>query len=104
MPAMPNRPSVVPVGATARPDLRVDTPEAASLSFAPLDRPVERAQPASAPELPAPARVPEARSRRPPIVVAGFAAAGGHLGLSEYPVQISKVQAPPLREETLARD
>ena len=24
--------------------------------------------------------------------------------MSEYPVQISKVQAPPLREETLARD
>ena len=24
--------------------------------------------------------------------------------MSEYPVQVSKVQAPPLREETLARD
>ena len=24
--------------------------------------------------------------------------------MSEYPIQVSKVQAPPLRDETLARD
>ena len=38
-------------------------------------------------------------------VAASLASTGGHLGaMPEYPVQISKVQAPPLREETLARD
>ena len=41
---------------------------------------------------------------RPPVVTASLASTGGHLGMSEYPVQVSKVQAPPLREETLARD
>jgi LuxR family maltose regulon positive regulatory protein len=101
-------PSRNPVAARADPhiDPRVDTPEAPSLSFAPLDRPVERVQPASARSgPPAPPRAPGARPRRrPALVVAGLASAGGQLGMSEYPVQISKVQAPPLREETLARD
>src|SRR5574338_1314006 len=101
MPAMPSRQSDI---ATAI--ARVDTPEDASLSFAPLDRPVERVQPASTrPELPSPEQASDLRPRRrPAIVVASLASAGGHLGMSEYPVQISKVQAPPLREETLARD
>jgi LuxR family maltose regulon positive regulatory protein len=97
MPAMPSRQSAA---------ARVDTREAPSLSFAPLDRPVEREQPASTrSDLPAPTRAADGRSRRrPAIVVASLATPGGHLGMSEYPVQISKVQAPPLREETLARD
>lgn len=110
MPGMPNRLSAAATAratATARADPieRVDTREAASVSFAPLDRPVEREQPApTRPDLPSPARAPEARPRqRPAIVVASLASTGGHLGMSEYPVQISKVQAPPLREETLAR-
>lgn len=111
MPAMPNRPTATAPArgdrsTDARVQARVDTPEAPSVSFAPLDRPVERVQPVSArPDLPAPVGAPDAQARRrPPIVVAGLASAGGQLGLSEYPVQISKVQAPPLREETLARD
>src|SRR5690349_6398422 len=105
MPDMPNR---QPVAARVDPRgaARVDTPEAPSLSSAPLDRPVERVQPVPPrSDLPAPARAPDARSRRrPPIVVASLASVGGQLGMSEYPVQISKVQAPPLREETLARE
>jgi LuxR family transcriptional regulator, maltose regulon positive regulatory protein len=61
-------------------------------------------------------RVTESRSRRrrprivveagrPAVAAASLASTGGHLGvMPEYPVQVSKVQAPPLREETLARD
>jgi DNA-binding SARP family transcriptional activator len=99
---MPSRQSAAP----SRTDASVDTREGPSLSFAPLDRPVEREQQAPAhPDLPSPKRASEARPRRrPAIVVAGLASSGGQLGMSEYPVQISKVQAPPLREETLARD
>jgi LuxR family maltose regulon positive regulatory protein len=94
----------------------VDTAADASLSFAPLDRPVEREQPAAPrSDLPTPDRSSDARSRRrrprilveagrPAIVAGSFATTGGHLGMTEYPVQLSKVQAPPLREETLARD
>jgi len=37
--------------------------------------------------------------------VASIVASGGPLGtMSEYPIQVSKVQPPPLRDETLARD
>lgn len=116
MPGMPSRRSAA-----------VDTRADPSLSFAPLDRPVERAQPVDArPDLRPPDRAVEgrARQRRPRLVVEGSphsvatslastapnattastASTGGHLGMSEYPVQVSKVQAPPLREETLARD
>lgn len=39
-----------------------------------------------------------------PAIVAPLHGSGGPLGqLSEYPVQFEKVQAPPLRDETLAR-
>src|SRR4051812_12849638 len=94
----------------------VDTRADASLSFAPPDRRVERGEaiePRSdliPPERASDARPTRRRPRivveagRPPTVASSFASAGGHLGMSEYPVQISKVQAPPLREETLARD
>src|SRR5258706_4427733 len=40
-----------------------------------------------------------------PGIVASIVASGGPLGaMTEYPIQVSKVQAPPLRDETLARD
>src|SRR5437773_4244763 len=40
-----------------------------------------------------------------PGIVASIDTSGGPLGaMSEYPIQVSKVQAPPLRDETLARD
>ena len=107
MPTMPSRPSA---GA-------VDTRRDASLPLAPLDPPVEREQPIDPrPELPAPDRRPDPGSRRrrprlivepnrPAIVAAGHTSTGGHLGvMPDYPVQVSKVQAPPLRDETLARD
>jgi LuxR family maltose regulon positive regulatory protein len=98
----------------------VDTLADASVSFAPLDRPIDREQPGNAAELtaadPAAGRRPDSRTRRrrPRLVVEGVrptatgstrAATGGHLGaMPEYPVQVSKVQPPPLRDETLARD
>src|SRR5437867_11464584 len=49
------------------------------------------------------------RRRRPKIVLVGGAAARGAPGEPaapplDYPVQLSKVQAPPLRDDTLARD
>ena len=107
---MPTMPSRLAAGA-------VDTRRDASLPLAPLDPPVEREQPA-APRLEphAPDRGPDPGSRRrrprlivepnrPAIVAVSHASTGGHLGaMPEYPVQISKVQAPPLRDETLARD
>jgi len=69
----------------------VDMRRATSLSFAPPEPP---------------------RTAHISLVPAGSASAtpshattGGLLGgMSEYPVQITKVQAPPLRDETLARD
>ncbi|MEO5703720.1 MAG: AAA family ATPase, partial [Candidatus Limnocylindrales bacterium] len=93
----------------------VDTRHKPSLSFARLDPAIEHEQPVSPPNLTPPDRASDARSRRPrprivvetgrkDIVAATLASPGGHLGMSEYPVQVSKVQAPPLREETLARD
>src|SRR5690348_15491559 len=104
MPAMPNRQS-------AAVDMRRD----ASLSFAPLDRPIEQGHDdAKAVEAPSRDRAAkDRRQRRPRLVVEGgrpavatasLVSAGGVLGgVSDYPVQISKVQAPPLRDETLAR-
>lgn len=49
------------------------------------------------------------RQRRPKIVVKGGAQAGGAGGSGlaaplDYPVQPSKIQSPPLRDDTLARD
>jgi LuxR family maltose regulon positive regulatory protein len=106
MPGMPSRQSAA-----------VDTRRDGSLSFAPLDRPVERAQPSpTAHDTTASDRVVISRRprRRPRLIVEGLrpgagvasiGSTGGDLGtMSEYPIQVSKVQAPPLREETLARD
>ena len=81
----------------------VDTPAGGSLSFA-------------RPNPPSPSTAPDdsgRAQRRPPIevgqgrppIVAPILDSRGLLGaMPEYPVQISKVQAPPLREQTLARD
>src|SRR5215213_8800067 len=124
MPAMSSRPSVpvrkrLPGNAAGT----VDTRDEPSLSFARPDRPVrheEEAGPAReagpAAAQPAPTRASAARSRgrRPRLIVdpgraasvtGSLASTGGPLGsMPEFPVQISKVQAPPLRDETLARD
>ena len=84
---MPSRPSS---GAVAPSRDAVRSP-------APPDAPV-----APVPAQPAPA-APHAeprKQRRPRIVVKGTAAADA----PDYPVQLSKVQAPPLREDILARD
>ena len=105
MRAMPTRPSAA-----------VDRRDDPSLSFAPLDRPVELAQPSPAhPGKPIPDRAVVTRlpRRRPRLIVEGVrgtvaapsANAAGQLGvMADYPIQISKVQAPPLRDETLARE
>lgn len=102
----------MPSRQSAAVDMRAD----ASLSFAPLDAQTEPAQAIHQQlDLPKPGRVPDTRqprrrprlivkAGRPDMVAASLASTGGHLGMSEYPIQISKVQAPPLREETLARD
>ena len=85
--------------AAADPSL-VDTRPAASLSFAPPNTP-SHLRPSLSPDRPA--RVPVGPGRPP--VVAPFLGSRGLLGaMPEYPIQISKVQAPPLREQTLARD
>jgi ATP/maltotriose-dependent transcriptional regulator MalT/DNA-binding SARP family transcriptional activator len=108
MPAMPSR-------AVAR---AVDTRRDASLPLAPPERPAtSEPRPIRQPDGPEretdAAPDPRAPRRRPRLVVEGVrpalasdpATPGGHLGkMPEYPVQIGKVQAPPVREETLARD
>src|SRR5690242_11717893 len=42
---------------------------------------------------------------RPAVVVPAVPVEGGLLGaMPEFPVQLNKIQPPPLREDTLARD
>ena len=62
---------------------------------------------------PVPATSSRSKRRRPRIVVAGAGKADAHGPTTlasqagaplEYPVQLGKVQAPPLRDETLARE
>jgi DNA-binding SARP family transcriptional activator/tetratricopeptide (TPR) repeat protein len=81
----------------------VDTADDPSLSFA-------------RPNPPSPSTAPDdsgRAQRRPPIevgpgrppIVAPILDSKGLLGaMPEYPIQVSKVQAPPLRDQTLARD
>ncbi|TME10559.1 MAG: hypothetical protein E6I65_08440 [Chloroflexi bacterium] len=106
---MPTMPSRLPAGA---PDARGGTSVPAQLDMpAEPDRQGEAAQALAPPERAASSRL---KRRRPRIVVEGGGkASGGHgpKGTAgqpgsalEYPIQLSKVQAPPLRDETLARD
>lgn len=80
-----------------------DEPLADRLSFAPPNSPSH----------PTSSRGPNLADRRPgvavgpgrPPIVAPILGSRGLLGvMPEYPIQISKVQAPPLRDQTLARD
>src|SRR6185437_16382295 len=93
MPTMPSRPSSGAVTPRRDAPTSPDEDEAA--------KPAEAARPASDRRRPT--------QRRPRIVVraadsvASSALADGAV-LLEYPVQPSKVQAPPLRDDTLARD
>ena len=98
MPTMPNRPSS---GAVAPQHGASTSPAKPEVAGAPHDT-----EPVSVS-----ARRPQGPSaRRPRIVVKGTApsettpAPGVGPAPLEYPVQLSKVQAPPLREDTLARD
>jgi len=84
---MPSRPSA---GAAA-------PSRDASRSPAPPDEPVAPASGRPAPAVP---RTEGTKQRRPRIVVKGATTTDA----TEYPVQLSKVQAPPLREDILARD
>jgi hypothetical protein len=97
MPTMPSRPSS---GAVApRRDAHTSPPESAEGDAAP---PPDPSRPASPQQRP--------RQRRPRIVVARGVSPGGASMTADgavpldYPVQLSKVQAPPLRDDTLARD
>src|SRR4051812_13240501 len=101
MAAMPSR-SQTPVDHGAVRDPSVDTPSHASLSFAPPEPSPRSFQPDGS----------DRKVRRAPIAVGPGRPAivtrnqsGGLLGaMPEFPVQLSKVQAPPLRDETLARE
>src|SRR3954468_17151217 len=94
MPTMPSRPSS---GAIAP---RID----AARPPAPIERAVA---PAEAPPAPA-SRLEPDRDRRPRIVVKGSgarpASPGSNTQPLEYPVQTGKIQSPPLRDDTLARE
>src|SRR5512143_2303348 len=84
--------------------LRVDTASAPSVSFAPPE-PAQGSRDARPTLRPVPERpaVPVGPGR--PAIVVPTLASGGLLGaMPEYPIQVTKVQAPPLREATLARD
>src|SRR5438093_1752173 len=106
---MPPMPSRLPAGSPAA---RGGTSVPAQLDMpAEPDRQGEAAQALAPPERAASSQL---KRRRPRIVVEGGGkASGGHgpKGTAgqpgsalEYPIQLSKVQAPPLRDETLARD
>ncbi len=80
----------------------IDTPSGASVSFAPPEPSAGERGPRREGQADR-AGVPVGPGR--PAIVAPTRGSGGLLGpVSEYPVQLDKVQAPPLRDETLARD
>jgi len=80
----------------------IDTRLRPSVSFAPAEPRVDERGPRH--DGPA-GRVGVPMGPGRPAIVAPMHGAGGLLGqVSDYPVQIEKVQAPPLRDETLARD
>src|SRR6185369_10910012 len=102
MPTMPSRPSS---GAVAPRRDAVTSPNQGEVAA-----PVDPARPTPVDVLrPATVR-PRPKRARPRIVVAGGVTASALSGSGDgvvpldYPVQLSKVQAPPLRDETLARD
>jgi ATP/maltotriose-dependent transcriptional regulator MalT len=108
MPTMPSRPQVAV--RKPLPDDQpgsVDTPSAGSLSVPPLDRPIEQGQATtSSGDRRSPRRRPRliVEGNSPGNATIGRAPTGGPFGvIPEFPVQVSKVQAPPLRDETLAR-
>ena len=79
----------------------IDIVSRPSVSFAPPEPGVRERGP-QRDGLPDRVAVPMGPGR--PAIVAPWHGSGGPLGqVSEYPVQIEKVQAPPLRDETLAR-
>ncbi len=81
---------------------RIDIASRPSVSFAPPEPPPFERGPRAVGQ-PDGVGVPVGPGR--PAIVAPPRDSGGMLGrMSEYPVQFEKVQAPPLREETLARD
>jgi DNA-binding SARP family transcriptional activator len=84
-------------------DSHVDTRDGTSLSFA---RPNPPSPPTSIDRLLRAGRVtPVAVGPGRPRIVAPILDPKGLLGtMPEYPIQISKVQAPPLRDQTLARE
>ena len=80
----------------------IDTPSGASVSFAPPEPSAGERGPRREGQADR-AAVPVGPGR--PAIVAPTRGSGGLLGpVSEYLVQLDKVQAPPLRDETLARD
>src|SRR6185312_8391209 len=87
MPTMPSRPSA---GAAAPTRDAARTPA----------QPDEAVAPESGRLAPAVPRTEGTRQRRPRIVVRGASTTDA----TDYPVQLSKVQPPPLREDILARD
>jgi len=81
----------------------VDTAIGRSLSFAPPEASIRSTLPNDPDH--GPRRVPIAVGPGRPAQVSPALPSGGLLGaMPEFPIQISKVQPPPLREQTLARD
>src|SRR4051794_36552796 len=98
----------------------VDTRRGASLSFAPPEPTAPSlAQPLAQPLAPSPLPSAAQHTAIPPTprplmpraadpgssIPVSLAGSGGLLGvMSEYPVQLEKVQVPPLRDDILARE
>jgi len=81
---------------------RVDTARRASVEFAPPEPPKRVPDPTRTALSGERSGVPVGPGR--PAIVAPQLGSGGQLGsMTEYPVQIGKVQPPPLRDETLER-
>jgi ATP/maltotriose-dependent transcriptional regulator MalT/DNA-binding SARP family transcriptional activator len=110
MPTMPSRPAAG-VAAPRRKSTNTEPPSGSPV--APEDAAPDEAAPSSAEGPSGARRSAEARTaRRPRIRVEGATASGARAvpaagqvpAPSDYPVQLGKVQAPLLRDDTLARD
>ena len=89
------------MGAMPRPEQNalIDTASWRSVSFAPPDQPVGGARPTASG-----LRVSRAGNpRRAAIATPGLVGGVTRDGVSGYPIQLGKVQRPPLHDETLAR-